>query len=741
MPEGRAIEFVFPFKGANSATPRQLQPDGTVPPEALSNVMPWDRTGRMRGATRPGTHRLLASALGNGNQPVQYLGTATIALDPATIAPSVQLVSYNFPSFIGSTIASLNGGNDWKVVDNNDTTVPEGINTVVNATGMDVVTPGYARNTTGGSLDAFALYKPSLTLGSAYVVKGIVSVKGTSGTTGAGVGYAVRVNAGTLVSNQGVGALLYEDKVILDHAGNGIAATFTFVNALTLGSEHLLELRVNGNIFQVWMDGSKYLQATISADSANTGVGFCVGRTAFNFGVKTFEVWTGTNLTSYRQTSLVAVCGGNVYCGDLTALPLASGGTSVLNATAQICAASGQGAMFFVDGFTIVKLDLATRTIVPYSASVGSLPTNVTGVVLWRDRLTFYGDRLSPQNFYMSRLGVYTDFDYSQIDPAAAFAGNASTAGHIGDPIVSMIPFADDQILIAGDHNLWMMRGDPGAGGAIDLMSDSIGILGQFAWCKAPDGTVYFAGTGGLFKVRAETFAEIISERYPFFNGLNRTSNYILLAWDRDRQGMWIMATPVNTSASLNRNLWYDGRTDGYFGMGWPDTYGPICVTVYDGDGPTQRTLLMGGRAGLIFQSSDSFYDDDGQAFNSAVTMGPVKGGGSLSSYGTVIPGSDLTEGTINQLDVIFGESVAGSGTFAATVQLLSGHDANDALNLENANRRTRSFTGGGRVQRWMVRARGADTFLAVSNNATLGQYFSFERATAFVIPGGRVRH
>lgn len=741
MPEGRAIEFVFPFKGAHTASPRQAQPEGTVPPEALSNVMPWDRSGRMRGASRPGTARLIANAIGNGNQPVQYLGYATIALDPATITPNVQLVNLNFANFAGTKLENIGGALTTFKSYGNNSGFMQGLGNNHNASVLGVHSTGniVAENENGVTLDGASIYQPNLTLGTAYVVRGYIIPVGASSNYRNGTGFLARVNLNTIAAGEGMSLALFTDQIqLVPNGSNTPAASYTFPTAIS--GQQYVEMRVNGNVFQAWMNGVKLCQATFASNTANVGVGLFAALNVVNAGPATFEVWTGTTLTSYRQTTLVAVCGGSIYAGDLTSLPLATGGTSVLNGTGLVCAASGQGAMYFVDGFSIVKLDLATRTVVAYAATAGTLPTNVTGVVLWRDRLIFYGDRSSPQNFYMSRLGVYTDFDYSQIDPAAAFAGNASTAGHIGDPIVSMIPFADDQLMIAGDHNMWMMRGDPAAGGSIDLMSDAVGILGQFAWCKAPDGTVYFAGTGGLYKVRGEAFEEIISNRFPFFNAIQRTSTYLNLAWDRDRQGMWIMACPVNTSTSLNRNLWYDGRTDGYFPMGLPDAWGPVSMCVYDGDNPGDRALLMGGRGGLIFKLADTAYDDDGGAFNCSFFVGPTKPGGAMSMYGTTMPGSDLSEGIVNQLDVIFGEAIttAPANSFQATVQLCTGHDAYNALN--NSILRTKTFTAAGRQTRWITRTRGVSLFLNVTTNSALGKYFSFERATGNVIPAGRER-
>jgi hypothetical protein len=199
-------------------------------------------------------------------------------------------------------------------------------------------------------------------------------------------------------------------------------------------------------------------------------------------------------------------------------------------------------------------VDIANKSSRAYTATAGSAPTGCTLAAVYRDRLCLAAPYTTPQNFFFSRVGTHTDWDYSQTDPAAAFAGNASQAGHIGDPIVALMPASDDIMYIGGDHNLWAIRGDPADGGSIDLISDAIGVLGPNAWTKAPDGTVYFVGTGGLFRISGTGTPEMLSDGKwnDYFRRIDRAANFITLDWDRDHQGLYIFVTPVVSGATTH---------------------------------------------------------------------------------------------------------------------------------------------------------------------------------------------
>lgn len=717
------FEFKTPKKGVvKLGTYTDHDPESAI--DAL-NVLPFDRQGRLRANQRPGSAKLWASPIGAAN--VQHLGQTIIALDPSTVEADTSLVNEPF-TYANGALSGVGGGAVWKT-------------TVTSGAGFDgAVTTGgttIASNEVAISqnVSVAARYLPTVVLGSAYVIR--LRVKLSSLNPSPAVNAALIFRGAP--DSSSVMKLRFDSSVsvprvlsLTSGAASTVLASATVpAGVISSGTYFTLEVRINGDQFQGYVNDVKYVSATSSNLAGQSSIGFLFftpnGVTA---NADQFEVYTGGSLTAYRQTNLVAVAGGSIYQGSIDQeATLVSGGAGQLVDTGIIQGDSSAGKYYFVDGLNIRKLNIATRVMETYAATAGTAPANTTLACLYRDRLVLAAPRDLPQNFFFSRVGTHTDWDYTQVDSAAAFAGNASVAGRIGEPIVSLIPFSDDVLLIGGDHNLWAVRGDPADGGSIDMVSDAIGILGPNAWTKSPDGTVYFVGTGGFFKVSpgGSTPVNISSEKWnDYFASINRASNYVRVVWDRDRQGAYIFVTPVNSAAGTH--LWYDARTDGFWPQQFPDAHGPVSTLLYDGDGPNDRVVLLGGRSGYVMKIDPSVEgSDDGTAISSRLVMGPYKS-------------SDVTEAILEWLDAILGEPQTGvsASAYNVTVSVLSGQTAEKAVNSPLYTR-AKTFTAPRRQAKWINRTRGAYFFLKLSNSV-LGKTWNYEKALAMFLTGGLIR-
>jgi hypothetical protein len=736
---GSPIEIKTPTKGVVKTTNFQdFPPDSCI--DAL-NVLPWDRTGRLRVNQRSGTDKLWPAAMGNGSQALQCMIQTTLALDPATIVPSSNIIDDAFPYAAGALqTMSSNWVNRHQSVGGSGALLT-GINGATNTTlitGSGTVTTTYV---SGQNIQGDAgMWKPSVTLGASYIVRGVFNMP--TNNSGIQCGVFARTDSSTTNATNQVAFVLTAGltTAYLMHGDDQTIANTNLVSHLTIpllsSGTHQVDLRVSGNVFSAWIDNINYGQFTWTNGVSMTGTGFTFTTLQSSLYLQRFQVWVGVTPASLRQTNVLSVCGGSIYMGQaVSGSPsnaLVSGGANVLTASGLVSGCFSQGLAYFVDGFTIYQVNLTSQVASPMVATAGTLPANCTLSTVWRDRLVLAAPHGTPQNFFMSRVGVATDFDYSQQDSAAAFAGNASTAGHIGEPIVSLIPFTDDVLFIMGDHNVWVVRGDPADGGSIDLISDAIGILGQNAWCKAPDGTVYFAGTGGLYRIApGSTVCENISNSAwnEFFRTINRGSQYVTLAWDRDQQGMYIFVENVNASGTGGTNLWYDFRTGGLWPLRYPDNHGPVVALVYDGDGPTDRVLLLGGRDGFVRRVQLTDMDDDGTAIASYIYLGPFKT-------------DDTSETLLEWTDVVMGEPPPG---FAATnwscVVTIQSHSTVEKAFVSPLYSRSRT-TVPRRQVRWLARQRGGAFFFKLANNApvTNGATWSFEKITALMTPAGTVR-
>lgn len=717
------VTIKSPLKGVQgNATWVDHDPDFAL--DAL-NVLPFGVDGRNRVAQRPGTDKLYAAVLGSG-LPVLALEQTSIPLDPSTASATTVVFSDDF-SYASGDLGTVGSAN-WTGFGSSQ--IP-GTQSSTDATAWFVNPSGYIVPKDNFQLWT-AVYNGSGSVGNAYTVKAKVQFNGSSTTMTTGVGFITRVlpsNGFTIA--QTIVVCMNQHHVTVYQSGSGtVLASQTASRSAS--TDYALELRVthsgSSSTYTVFVDNTQVCQATGIADVStnDNGIGVYNNGTT-NVQIDNFQILIKQPKAVYRQTNVLAVAGGNVYVGDTTSMPVATNGTGVIAVGVKPQFAYSAGKGWFVDGASIVQVDIASATVETYTATAGTAPSGCTLAAMYRDRLVLAAPYSSPHLFFCSRVGTQADWDYAQLDSAAAFAGNASTAGHLGDPITALMPGGDDVLYIGGDHTLYAMRGDPADGGSIDLVSDSIGVLGPNAWTKAPDGTIYFVGSGGLYRLNGGAPENLSSGTWnEFFRQIDRAVNYITLEWDRDRQGLYVFIAPAVTGAA--RHLFWDARGMGFWPVQYPDSHGPLSALVYDGDAAADRVMLLGGRTGYVQRMQDQDLNDDGTAISSFVAIGPYTD-------------NDETENTGEWFDVILGEPSIyhTAADWNLTVQVRAGPTPERAFNTPERSV-SRTYAGVTRRQtRWRQRIRGT-SFVVKLSNAVLSKTWAFERIVAMMLPSGLVR-
>lgn len=724
------IKIPLPLKGVNRNFARSDQPGDTAW-DAL-NVLPYDRHGRLRIGQRPGTLRQYAAALPSGADLVTSLFQTTRALDPASIVANTSLLLRDFTGeALDTFVDTMDGGSTWRAGVNVSTELYNAADGIASSGRPRIFTSPTRVSCTGAAISAFSTYLPTLVIGSSYVLRSSVRINTAPSALVARIDKGFSSSVCVILR---VTSALIEIRRQTTASASTQVSTFTFSTPFTANSTQLIELRVNGDVFTGWVGGVQYVSGTVTnaqVPTSQVGVAFGIAfAQASATGSYSFEVLTGTSPASFRETSIIATANQNIYLGDLTTLPIATGGTGVVAGNALPQWVFSAGFAYAVDGVSILRVNLTNKSVVAYTASAGTAPVGCRLATMWRDRLVLAAPDGNSQNFFFSRVGTHTDWDYSQTDPAAAFAGNASISGRIGEPITALIPFSDDVLLIGGDKNLWAIRGDPADGGSIDLVSNAVGVLGARSWTKSPDGTVYFIGSGGLYRISPGGQPESVgnTQYLQYLAATNIGNQYLTLVWDNDRQGMYIFVTPVNTGTATH--LWFDARTGGLWPLRFPDSHGPISALVYDGDLADDRVVLMGGRTGLIQRVKLVNRLDDGATISASLTIGPFQ------------PVEHAEDAIVTALDVTGGEPLA--AFHAATVfnmqwALRGGKSAFEVT--EGVPRRIAGgvFPMGGRQLSRVTRVRGG-WFALHFSNAVASEYFSLEQITVRAIPAGRQR-
>jgi hypothetical protein len=475
-----------------------------------------------------------------------------------------------------------------------------------------------------------------------------------------------------------------------------------------------------------------------------------------------------TATTVVYLNDLVAASKGRVYVVDpLGNLTIPDNQAISRNSTSTLAPSSGylsptnpvamsflDQQVFFVSGIAqaaVLSTNAITSTstfamgilTVSTTPSSQAVPTFCTLAQPWRGRLCLAGDINNPQNFYMSRLGQPTDWNYSANDPAAAVAGNLSESGQIGEPITCMIPFNDDLMIISTTNGIWLIEGDPAQNGSIVLLVRGLGIIGPYAWCVDPTGTVYFVTQAGIYSVvpiwAVYRPPQLISgnEYSYFFETLDPSVTSVVLQWDATNKYLRLYATSV---AGGEQHLVFDSRNAGYWPVQYDPKWGPTAAANYvSGIGSNSQLVVLGGLDGVLREESISNF--------------PNPASSDLSAYMQYSPfRMDPTDQVLLQrMEVQFGElpnsvSSAPNATFAGTVFVISGPTAADVSDF--AYPLVSTSTYGGNFQTYVsafstdrrqvvMYPRLAGEWFSVGISSNAGQYFSIEDIRLAGIPYG----
>lgn len=430
--------------------------------------------------------------------------------------------------------------------------------------------------------------------------------------------------------------------------------------------------------------------------------------------------------SSGRVVTLVAVANGTVKVADAgaSAWTAVTNGTSCLNSSGIVLSAANIQKLWFADGTHWLYYDPSDNTMHTWAATAGSLPVDSAGntprlIATWRGRTVLSGLLKDPQNIFASRTSVPTDFDDGPVSPSAdqSWALNSSTLGLVGDMVTGLVPLSDDKLLIGGDHTLWMLSGDPMAGGQLDQVSNAIGMAWGQAWCMDPYGSLYFVSNRmGIYRLSPGQAPVRISQQIEkLIQAVNTGTNTISLGWDDRWQGLHVFVTSTGAQAATT-HYFYESRA----GAWWTDVFAlnahnPLCCCTFDGNAPTDRVLLIGSWDGHVRYLSETATTDDGTNISSAVVIGPIR--------------SD----TLDDILLADLQAVLGTGSGTVTWGVYVGNSAEEALAA------TAAVTGSwlaGRNPNATVWRSGHALYLKI----TASTPWALETIRARIIPQGRTR-
>lgn len=383
--------------------------------------------------------------------------------------------------------------------------------------------------------------------------------------------------------------------------------------------------------------GSSALITSGRVDSASA-----LQRTYFVDGIlNNYSVYdpVADTVSTWLATSGALPTGGTGVANAITAVDT---GTSTFTVAESLSLSDGdyieiRGSTGNDGSYTVASTNGTTNIVVDQTIQDSTVDGNlhIAGaacriITNYRGRIVMSALETDPHNWFMSAVNAPLDWDYfpATTNQTQAVAGNNSDAGKLGDIITALIPYSDDLLIMGGDHTIWVLRGDPAAGGVIDNISYQTGISGPDAWAFDPDGNLYFLGANTLWILAAGAQSQpvpISRDRLDtFLSNINYNTDRVRLVWDRDQHGLHIFVTPTSKGASAPKHFWYCKRTNGFWPMSYPNDQGPTAAFTFDADDPDDRAVLIGTWDGYIRYLNEAATDDDGTAINSYVTFAPM---------------------------------------------------------------------------------------------------------------------
>lgn len=403
----------------------------------------------------------------------------------------------------------------------------------------------------------------------------------------------------------------------------------------------------------------------------------------------------------------------------------ASSDTPPLNPTGLVRSAANNQLLFFADGVHEVYYDPVDDSMKDWVPTAGTLPVDSSGntprlICTWRGRTVLAGLLLDPSTWFMSKVSDPFNWDYAPptpVPPDAAVAGNTAPQGVPPDAINALIPYSDDILIFGCDHTIVLLRGDPNYGGALDLVTDAIGIAWGEAWCMDPAGIVYFfSNRTGIFGFVPGNQPQRISDAIDSILIDVDTGDYgVRLFWDDRGKCLHVYVTLLAEEFETQHYAW-ESQANAW----WIDTFtdtamNPLCGCVFDGNFQDDRLVLLGGWDGYVRAISWDATDDDGETILSEVWIGPF-----LTKYNDSV--------MIKELQPVM---AADSGNVLYSVYV--GQTAEEALEATPTS--TGTFVAGRNYTK-LVRKSGYAAYLAL----TASVQWAMENIRAILAPQGKVR-
>ncbi len=329
--------------------------------------------------------------------------------------------------------------------------------------------------------------------------------------------------------------------------------------------------------------------------------------------------WTTLGIDPDSDVCVISNVGGATVAGTYKIDSIAAGALT-------LASAPGNGTCAYRIERAPKVYDPSADTIEILTADEGQVPTGCPLICRHLGRIWLAGAEIAPHVWYASRQNDEEDWDYSQEDAQRAVAGTSSSVGVPGSPVTALAPHSDDYLIMGCRHSIWRMRGDPAYGAALDVLSDTVGIVSQDAWCIGPAGEMVFLSMDGIYILPPGGESKPISMSREVLPrellNINPAIMTVLLEYDPQDRGVHIYLTEASTNSRLH--WWFDWEGKRFWPITLDGDYEPTATCQLQATTIEDSGIILGGRDGMLRRFSRLSETDCGTAFTSYADIGPI---------------------------------------------------------------------------------------------------------------------
>lgn len=298
------------------------------------------------------------------------------------------------------------------------------------------------------------------------------------------------------------------------------------------------------------------------------------------------------------------------------------------------------GRVFITDGVTVPRMwDPAAGTFGFWRVRKGGqIPKRPLLLAEYRNRV-FVGPLADERfTFMASASGDPFNWDFDPkgeaVRPLAAWHSRLSgTTGDFPDNVTCLCARENDILVVGGERSVWVLRGDPMQGGALDMIVKGVGVAFGRARTFTPDGTFWFiSDQAELRRIMPDALASRALSTPPLVSRdiskrLSAAIDFSVcrpeLHYDpKERRLHILLVKHVAANTSLLTHFTYEIETEAFTEVTYAtNDLQPSSMLVVSGTAADKRTVWLGNHDGYVRKFDPSANGDDGTPIDARVII------------------------------------------------------------------------------------------------------------------------